>query len=288
MPFSLEARRGRRGILVRPVKPVMSVDRPPRHTETVWHPPPPGLALGDSEVHVWRASLERGAAALARLAGTLNPDERARADRFHFEQDRKHFLAGRGLLRTILAGYLGREPASLGFRYGPHGKPALAGPELLCFNLTHSRGLALLAVTWGRQVGVDVERVDRTVRHEEIAERFFSAREREALRSLPAELRAEAFFAGWTRKEAYLKAHGGGLSVPLDSFDVSLGPGEPALLLAIRDAPGEAGRWSLAALDPEPGYAAAVAVESHTWRLWCGRWPDEPAGQERLTPSDGS
>jgi 4'-phosphopantetheinyl transferase len=245
--------------------------------ETTWHPPPGRLTLGENEVHVWRASLERGEVNLSYLRQLLSPDENARAERFRFEKDRRHFVAGRGLLRVVLGLYLSREPAGLSFVYGPHGKPALAnapGPGAVCFNLSHSRGLALYAVTRGRRLGVDVEGATRPLGHEEIAERFFSPREREALQHLPAGLRAGAFFACWTRKEAYLKAHGGGLTVALDSFDVSLAPGEPARLLATHGDPLEAGRWSLRQLDPGPGYVGALAVEGHGWRLWCGHWPD--------------
>jgi 4'-phosphopantetheinyl transferase len=228
--------------------------------------------LEEDEVHVWRVSLQRSEADVIRLRDTLSADEAARADRFHFERDRRHFIAGRGLLRTLLAGYLGRRPAELRFAYGPHGKPLLAETGPLRFNLAHSQGLALIAITLGREVGVDVEWLDRTIRHEEIAQRFFSPREQAALAALPAELRAEAFFLCWTRKEAYLKAHGGGLSVPLDSFDVSLTPGAPAELLEVRGKPVEAGRWSLLALEPGPGYVGAVAAEGRSWRLWCGEW----------------
>jgi 4'-phosphopantetheinyl transferase len=247
----------------------MSVPVSPLLPENLWQPGPLSLRLAPDEVHVWRFSLDRTDVELARLAKTLSAEERGRAARFHFERDRRHFLAGRGLLRALLARYLDCEPAGLRFRYGPQGKPALRTTDPLRFNLAHSAGLALLAVSAGREVGVDLERVDETLPHEEIAKRFFSAREQAALSALPAELRAAAFFACWTRKEAYLKANGGGLSVELDSFDVALAPGEPARLLEVRGEAGGEQRWSLRALEPGSGYDGAVVAEGQSWRVCC-------------------
>jgi 4'-phosphopantetheinyl transferase len=142
----------------------------------------------------------------------------------------------------------------------------------LSFNLTHSHQLALYAVTRRREIGVDLEYVRADFADEQIAERFFSPREVAALRTVPENLLKEAFFHCWTRKEAYVKAKGEGLSIPLDQFDVSLAPGEPALLLSTRDDPQEADRWSLQALFPGSGYVAALAVEGRTWRLKCWQW----------------
>ncbi len=148
------------------------------------------------------------------------------------------------------------------FAYTTYGKPLLAdetGASGLRFNLTHSHGLALLAVTRGREIGVDVERIRDNLEGEKLAERFFSPREVAALRSLPPELRREAFFHCWTRKEAYIKAVGKGLSLPLDQFDVTLHPGEPAALLATRHDSEEAQRWSMRSLAPGEGYVGALA-----------------------------
>lgn len=223
------------------------------------------------EVHVWRAALEADPADLERLQETLAPDERARAAQFHFPKDRRHFLAARGALRDILARYLHREPARLQFRYGAAGKPALAtvseGHELR-FNLSHSDGLALYAITRGGEIGIDVERIRAEVAEERVAERFFSAQEVSALRGLPTHLQAEAFFNCWTRKEAYVKARGEGLRIPLDSFDVSLIPGAPAAFLR-----GAESQWSLQAFIPAPDYVAAVAAEGRDWRMRLWQWP---------------
>src|SRR5262249_29846251 len=158
--------------------------------------------------------------------------------RFHFVRDQERFVACRGTVRTILAQYLARDPRRLAFIYGANGKPALTGNEAPCrlhFNVAHSDGLALLAVGRGREIGVVLERIRPEVATEAIARHYFSARDIEALRALPPRLRVKAFFHAWTRKEAYLKATGAGLSLPLDCFDVTLRPGEPAALLANRN-----------------------------------------------------
>jgi 4'-phosphopantetheinyl transferase len=235
--------------------------------------PPP---LMTDDVHVWRIALEVGETTLTRLREILADDERRRADRFHFEKDRRHFTAGRGALRILLSRYLARCPEEVRFAYSNYGKPRLADSDNrdhLRFNLTHSHGLALLAVTRDRDIGVDVERLREMEREgEPLAERFFSPREAAVLRSLPSAMRCEAFFHCWTRKEAYIKANGKGLSLPLDQFDVSLHPDEPAALLATLHDPGEARRWSLRSLHPGEGYVGALAVEGHSWQLWCGDW----------------
>jgi 4'-phosphopantetheinyl transferase len=247
------------------------------HWQPVAQPPP----LTADEVHVWRIALEIGAPLLTYLREILADDERVRADRFHFESDRRHFIAGRGALRILLAGYLARRPEEVRFAYSNYGKPRLADSynrDHLQFNLTHSHGLALLAVTRQRDIGVDVERLRDIERDgEPLAARFFSPREAAVLRSLPPQLRREAFFHCWTRKEAYIKAHGMGLSLPLDQFDVSLHPDEPAALLATPHDPPQARRWSLHRLHPGEGYVGALAVEGHSWHLWCGDWSADPS-----------
>jgi 4'-phosphopantetheinyl transferase len=212
-----------------------------------------------NDIHVWHAALDRDESVLARLQATLSPDERARADRFRFAKDKNHYTVARGLLRELLGKYLQQDPASLEFSYGPHGKPALAGknaPSGLSFNLSHSFGLAVYAIARGRNLGIDVERIQPESAGEDIARRFFSPREVSDLRALPAEARTEAFFLCWTRKEAYIKALGTGLYTPLDGFSVSLGPGQCAEFLGGVDS-----RWHIAAFEPAEGYAAAVVYD---------------------------
>jgi len=242
----------------------------------VWPHPADRVVLPRDEVHVWRATLDVGLAHVHGFERTLAADERARAARFHFDTHRNRFIVGRGLLRTILGRYLGMAPDRLQFHYSPLGKPALpAGSESksIRFNVSHSGGVALYAVTRGRGIGVDIERIRPDFANEEIAGRFFSPREVAALNALPPQSRLDAFFACWTRKEAYIKARGEGLSLPLNCFDVSLAPGEPAALLAVHDDPGEAARWSIREPFPGPDYVAALAVEGRDWRLKCWQWP---------------
>jgi 4'-phosphopantetheinyl transferase len=211
------------------------------------------------------------------LRHILAADELSKARRFFFPKDRQHFILARGLLRTILGRYLDMEPSQLRFCYDDYGKPSLvpsSDQEALNFSLSHSDGLALYAITRDREIGIDVERVCPIPEAAQIAERFFSAHENAVFRTLDARLKQEAFFTCWTRKEAYVKARGKGLSLPLDQLDVSLIPGEPAMLLNIRGAPREAARWSLCELTPGPGYVAALAVEGHDWRLACWQFPE--------------
>jgi len=214
--------------------------------------------IGD-EIHVWHAALDRDEKALRRLEATLSLEEKARADRFHFANDRNRFVVARGLLREMLGRYLHQAPASLEFSYGRHGKPSLAGGNVssgLCFNLSHSAGLAVYAIARERNLGIDVEHIRPDSAGDDIAERYFSALEVSDLRTLSPEARVEGFFHCWTRKEAYLKATGMGLQIPLDSFSVSLLPEKPAQFLG-----GVEPRWHMAAYHPADGYVAAVVYD---------------------------
>jgi medium-chain acyl-[acyl-carrier-protein] hydrolase len=251
-----------------------------------WEPAAEPPALGEGGVHVWRVRLDQPEKCRSELRRLLSADEEVRARRFHFRRDRDRFVVCRGALRTLLGRYLAHDPRRLRFAYGAHGKPALAAGGAagrLSFNVAHSDGLALVAVTRGREVGVDLERVRPGLAAEEIAARYFSPREFEALRALPRSLRPEAFFHCWTRKEAYLKATGAGVARALDRFDVTLRPGDPAALLENRDDPAEARRWSLRELVPGPGFVGALAVEGRPGRLWCGDW-----GARTAAPAGGT
>ncbi len=241
----------------------------------LWASPPPQLVLNHDDVHIWRIALDQPAARLPFYAQTLAPDEVKRAERFYFEHDRQHYTVGRGALRMILSRYTGIAPSRLEFSYSSYGKPALAeatGGATLRFNLSHSAGLALCAVTRNREVGVDIEGMRTLTELKQISAHFFSTNENAVLHALPEAIQPEAFFTCWTRKEAYIKAIGEGLSMPLDSFDVSLVPGEPAALLAVRGMQEEAARWSLRELFPGPGYMAAIVVEGHDWQMQCWQW----------------
>lgn len=224
---------------------------------------PAALALGARSVHVWRVSLSRGNR--EEFVRLLSPDEQERARRFIHERDAHAYIVAHGTLRRVLAGYQSTAAASLRFVAGAFGKPSLVesphAPSLE-FNLSHSGDLALIAVSRCGPVGVDVEQWDRRVEHLELAEQFFSPIERAALRALAhdVEERTEGFFNAWTRKEAYLKATGHGITRGLHHFDVSLAPREPAALLADRFDPSAPDRWRMMALLPGASYSGAVVV----------------------------
>jgi 4'-phosphopantetheinyl transferase len=222
--------------------------------------------------HLWSIALDRADHEVERLAALLGPDERARAERFVFPRDRRRFVVARAALRTILGRYLDHPPGRVAFTYGPRGKPSVAGgPE---FNLAHSHELALCAVA-RRAVGVDLE-WRRPIEHlEEVAQTAFSPNERMALLALPAAERPDGFLRCWTRKEAYVKARGDGLHLPLDGFDVSLDP-DDARLLASRLDPAEPTRWSLVSLEPAAGYVGALAIAGPPPPLRQERW-ESPA-----------
>jgi 4'-phosphopantetheinyl transferase len=229
--------------------------------------------IPSNEVHIWTAHLDQGAKTIKQMRLTLSTDERVRADRFHFDRDREHFIVARGMLRTTLATYLEAEPAQINFSYSAYGKPALTtSPSSLSFNLSHSHGQCLLAVVSGREIGIDIEMLRDDVAHEQIAERFFSPREASKFRALPKQLHTAAFFNCWTRKEAFVKAHGKGLSLGLDQFDVSFVPGEPARLEYCAE-PLNLINWSLSDIQVDGRYAAAVVVEGPPCRFLTREWP---------------
>lgn len=238
----------------------------------LWRPINENLALSRDDVHVWRASLEQSPSKVDYLAQTLSTDERSRADRFYFEKDKKRFIVGRGLLRTILGYYLDIQPHHVKFTYGSKGKPALEVGDEGCsleFNLSHSQGMAVYAIARDRKIGIDIEHKRTITEVDQLAKNFFSARENTILSGLSPSQKQEMFFHCWTSKEAYLKAIGEGLTKPLDEIEVSLAIGEPPKLLSIAGDPQEAQRWCLHSLTPAADYVATLAVEGHGWRLSC-------------------
>jgi 4'-phosphopantetheinyl transferase len=228
------------------------------------------LSLADNEVHLWGIDLDGVATGETRWRTVLSPDELARADRFHFARDRQNFTATRALLRMVLGDYLRCDPSKLTFLYSDKGRPVLSANHSsipVQFNVSHSGARAVLAFSVGRDIGVDVERIRHDLDCDLLAERYFSLAEQKALAALPLLERCSGFFRCWTRKEAYIKAHGAGLSLPLDSFDVSITGGEKNALLATRPDAAEAARWSLSEVDAGEGYAAALSVKGHGWVL---------------------
>lgn len=222
-------------------------------------------------IDIWRMSLTAPAASRNRLAGLLCEQERRRADRFAFDRDRDRFVMAHGRLRSILSQYARVPGRQLEFLSAPGGKPRLVSPGELRFNLSHSGDRALVAVAWAREVGVDVEAVRVLEDLDDLAASCFSASERGALDAVPEASRLECFFDGWTRKEAFLKLLGDGLSRPLDSFDVTLTPGEPVRLLRVEG--GRAGDWTLHSIDVGPGFRAALAVEGQARTIRLLDWP---------------
>lgn len=249
------------------------------HAEAVdvheWKPPPASLALSHRIVHIWRVSLDHIAADVQHLEESLSEEERRRSARFRFERDRQNYIVARGALRAILARYLGVEPRGLQLDSGLEGKPFLAnkfGASGIRFNLAHSGMWALYAIAHNREVGIDLECIMPALHATHIATRFFSASENAALMALPEDQRQQAFFTCWTRKEAYLKALGQGLSLSLDEFDVTVAPGDPAMLLADRRRLQNVGQWFMYDLAVGVGYAAALVVEGGICRLQCWDW----------------
>jgi 4'-phosphopantetheinyl transferase len=205
--------------------------------------------------------LDMGLEALRALAPLLSDVERQRASRFAFDRDRRRFTVARARLRQLLSARLDVRPEAVELTCGAHGKPSLAGrfaDSDLRFNVSHSDDVAVYALSRGREIGIDVEAVRAVPDADDIAARFFSRRENEAYRTLDPCDRPLGFFNCWTRKEAFIKALGDGLYHPLDRFDVSLSPGEPARILRVEDTPGNACGWALDSFSPGPGLIGAV------------------------------
>ncbi len=221
------------------------------------------IEIGAREVHLWGIWLNAGTEALAQFSSTLSSEERYRADRFSSEILKCSYTFSRGGLRILLAHYLGRLPNEIELIRGPKGKPSLRESSRIRFNTSHSGQMALYAFTLGCEVGVDVEQIRKLDDAESLASRFFSPGEISELLSLNPKEMTQAFFRCWTRKEAYIKAVGGGLSIPLSCFQVTLLHGVPARLVQIADDMGDAGEWTLHHLEPAPGYVGALAYQDN-------------------------
>jgi 4'-phosphopantetheinyl transferase len=241
--------------------------------EDVWHSASPQFDVSSESFDVWRIPLNGDDGRTLEYSTVLSPDEVDRADRFHFDVHRARYVNCRGSLRHILGRYLHRAPAQIRFRYEVNGKPELVdeqNEQQLRFNVSHCSDLALLAVTCKRAVGVDVELLRDQPDCLELAKRYFSQREYEDLLTLNGEARQRAFFACWTRKEAFVKACGAGLSYPLSEFSVSVLPDRPARIEEARPGSHAALNWSLVSLEPEEKYVGAVVFEgpSCTVKRW--------------------
>lgn len=240
----------------------------------LWRIAPIGLTSPSDRVDAWKVWLDCPEPSGQSSMGILTLDEVERADRFRFRRDRIRFIECRTALRSILGRYLRMSPAKIRFRYEKNGKPEIVyaqNSDGLRFNVSHSSGLAVIVVSLGRAVGVDIEKVSPKLDCLEIARRFFSEREYAALIALSPSERQQAFFACWTRKEGFLKATGQGLSYSLSEFSVSISPDGPAAIEEVKADPSAVLRWSLANLRPEDGYEGTLAFESAPCRIerWC-------------------
>jgi 4'-phosphopantetheinyl transferase len=233
------------------------------------------LKVANTKVHVWHASLLQPEEDVRKLEAALSEDERQRAERFRFQEHRRSFIVGRGILRNLLSRYTGIQPDQIMFQYNTAGKPSLAKgntiPEIH-FNLSHSGQLALYAFSWGGPVGIDVERIRPMEEMDHVAEMNFSTGEYKKFQGVSQQDRLRAFYNCWTRKEAFIKAVGDGMSFPMKEFEVSLEPDMPAKLLSVWGSLEEANRWSLHEITSRDGYAAALVVEGKDYSLSHKQW----------------
>jgi 4'-phosphopantetheinyl transferase len=229
----------------------------------LWPSAPAQQTLGATDVHIWAANLDLSTDALGRFSATLSKDEQERAAKFHFERHRNRFIAGRGILRSMLARYLDSQPEAVQFCYSPNGKPALCGrfaKSGLTFNLAHSENLALFAVARVSALGIDVEKIRPVTDANELVARFFSARENALFEQLAQDQKTIAFLNLWTRKEAWLKATGEGIGHLLAHVEVTFLPGEPARFLALPQYSALNANWFVRELRPAAGFVGAIAL----------------------------
>jgi 4'-phosphopantetheinyl transferase len=231
--------------------------------------------LGNAEAHLWVVALDLVPERLPDFQSILSPDEQERAHRFLNDMDARRYMAARASLRSLLGAYVGIEPSELRFTYDRFGKPGLGGEAHAAsvrFGVSHSEDLGLFGFVREHRMGVDLEHIRADIDVENLAKNHFSQNESQKLRSLSSDRQLEAFFCCWTRKEAYLKARGEGMSYGLDRFEVSLAPGEPVAILRADDDPDVSRRWTLEHLTPAPGYLGAAAVETDNVTFKCFQW----------------
>jgi 4'-phosphopantetheinyl transferase len=244
---------------------------------TLWPSPSGAFCLDTETAHVWGFLLRVSGAVLDHLAATLAPEEKRRAASFRFERDRNRYVAGRGTLRRILGGYLKTSPAAVRLGNGPYGKPFLVGEfaDSAQFNLAHCEDIALLALTRGCMVGVDLERVRGMDDADSMAAGFCSKREYAEFKAMPESERDAGFFRLWTRKEAWLKATGEGIGECLNQVEVTFQSSQPARFLGLpskeKETPNE---WTLQELAPAPGFLGALALAGKVRQVCCWNWKE--------------
>jgi 4'-phosphopantetheinyl transferase len=224
--------------------------------------------MNDGEIHGWVGRLRASTECVSRFYAALSSPEKAKAEGFRFERHRLFYIISHGLLRSILASYLGVSPKDIAFEYGMHGKPSLGTLQAqLHFNMAHSGDYMLCGLCQNCEIGVDLEQIRELPDSELIANRFFTKSECRELLTVRPEFRSKAFFTCWTRKEAFIKATGDGLSLPLNTFEVSIRPGQPATLRILERTKYSLLPWSLVHLEPDEGCVGAMALPRTTYDL---------------------
>jgi 4'-phosphopantetheinyl transferase len=238
----------------------------------MWLNSPDNLILSEEEAHVWRADLNLNEGFQNSFLNLLSADEKNRAKKFRFAKDSQNFIVARGILRLLIGKYLEINPAEVSFQYSEFGKPSIAHNNSLQFNISHSQNIALFAFTKKFNIGIDVEFVNPNIEVKEIATSFFSTNEIKNLLALPEQQQTLGFFYCWTRKEAFIKAVGEGLSFPLDKFEVSLEPNKPAKLLATDWQPKDVAKWSIYSLSPKANFVGSLVIEGLVEKVKCWSW----------------
>ena len=240
----------------------------PKHTSKVdfnhnaWKTPVHFPHLSIDEVHVWHVNLlSEAEKQFDYYWNTLSIEEKERAHRFHFKKDRDQFVVAKGITRILLGKYILSAAKDIKFDFNSFGKPRLAGDYPIQFNISHAGGMGLFAFILHSPVGADIEKINPTIEVQKIAKRFFSSEETHKILNLPTAQQAKAFFTCWTRKEAFIKGHGEGLSLPLADFEVSILAEEPVAMLKIKWSPAEIHQWQLLKITVGNAYKAAVAIK---------------------------
>ncbi len=232
------------------------------NNSSAWHATPASLEISNLAIDVWRCPLDLAGAQIDELGKCLSQQERQRAEKFRFNRKRRQFVTTRARLRQCLALATGTAAGEIEIEVGASGKPFLAGTAHasgIQFNVSHTDGLALIAITRGQPVGIDVESLEQNVQPARLAENYFSAQEKTTLAALPSERVTASFFACWTRKEAVLKAIGTGIAQGLDSFDVATEPEISHCQTELQSTAGSAATWYIETLPCGAGFAGALA-----------------------------
>jgi 4'-phosphopantetheinyl transferase len=231
--------------------------------------------LEENKVIIWLLDLNKTVFDLAWLVSLLSDSELKKSQKLVFDKDKKRYIVSHGILRILLGKYIGLPPGFVEYRFNRYGKPELnvdINPEKIKFNLSHSHEKILFAFSRGRELGVDIEYLDPKFPTSDISKRFFSPQEVQELINLPKEQQIQGFFKCWTQKEAYIKAKGMGLSIPLDSFDVSVSPVDPAGLISNKNEPLEIFKWKIQEIQIEGNYASAICAEGNDWETIVMTW----------------